>query len=312
MIYRVAVIGSGPAGLTAGIYTSRAQLTTAVIEGALPGGQLMLTTKVENWPGNISIVGPELMDNLKNHAQACGCKMITGSVVSVDFGVHPFILTLDGGQKVQAESVIVATGSSHKKLGCPGEDTYWGNGVSVCATCDAPFFKDKDVVVIGGGNSAVTEAAHLAHVAKKVTVVQARDQLTATDPIKFNILNNPKIFLVYNAAVKEIKGDGSSVTGVVVENQKNKTLTEIPASGVFVAIGMKPNTDFLKTVLKIDSYGYLIMNGRTQTNVKGVFAAGEVADFNYRQAITSAAGGCMAALDCQAYLAQKEIEFKKV
>lgn len=307
MIYRVVVIGSGPAGLTAGIYTSRAQLTTAVIEGVLPGGQLMLTTKVENWPGNVSIMGPELMDNLKNHAQACGCTMITGSVVRVDFGVHPFLLTLDGGQKVQAESVIVATGSSHKKLGCPGEDTYWGNGVSVCATCDAPFFKEQDVVVVGGGNSAVTEAAHLAHVAKKVTIIQVRDQLTATDPIKFNVLNNPKISLIYNAAVKEIKGDGSGVSCVVVENQKNKILTEIPTRGVFVAIGMKPNTDFLKAVLDTDSYGYLVTTDRTRTSIKGVFAAGEVADFNYRQAITSAAGGCMAALDCQAYLTQKKI-----
>lgn len=307
MIYDVAIIGSGPAGLTAGIYTSRAKLNTIIFEGMQPGGQLMTTTVVENWPGNISILGPDLMMQMRNHAEHYGCKLEMMQVAKVDFSKFPLLLYLENGQIIQTKSVIIATGASHKKLGVAGEKEYLSKGVSVCATCDAPFFKDKHVIVVGGGDSAVTEAEHLTHFSEKLTLVHILDQLTAKDPIKDKVLANPNVNVIYSSVIKEIKGDGQKMTSVVVQNQKDMSLKEIPADGLFVAIGMNPNTSIFKGQVEVDKYGYLVLNGRTKTSVDGVFAAGDVADYRYRQAITSAGSGCMAALDCQEYLNKKNL-----
>ncbi len=302
MIYDVAVIGSGPAGLTAGIYMSRAKFSTVIFEGLQPGGQLTTTTSIENWPGNVSILGLDLMMNMRSHAEHYGCKLEMNQVVKVDFENKPYILHLDNGQNVQARSVIIATGASHRKLGCIGENEYFAKGVSVCATCDAPFFKDKHVVVVGGGDSAVTEAEHLTHFTKKLTLVHILDELTAKDPIKYKVIKHPNVEIIYNSAVKEIKGDGQKMTSVIIENQKDKSLKEISADGLFVAIGMIPNTAIFKDQVELDKYGYIVVKNQTQTNKEGVFVAGDVADYKYRQAITAAGSGCMAALDCQTYL----------
>ncbi len=302
MVYKVAIIGSGPAGLTAGIYMARAKFSTIVIEGSLPGGQLTTTTKVENWPGNREIMGPDLMDNMRDHAQSSGCEMISASVTEVKFDQKPFRLSCDNGQTIEAETVILASGSSHKKLGCKGEKEYWGSGVSVCATCDAPFFEGKEIVIVGGGNSAMIEADHLAHFAKKITILQILDELTANDPVKFSVLDNPKITIKYHTKLKEIQGDGLGVTQVLVEDTKTHESSTINTDGVFIAIGLKPNTQLVKGLVDMDEHGYVKISNGTATSVQGVFAAGEVADSKYRQAVTSAGLGCMAALDCQAYL----------
>ncbi len=304
MVYDVAVIGSGPAGLTAGIYMSRAKLNTIIFEGTQPGGQLTTTTMVENWPGNVSIDGPDLMMQMRNHAQHYGCKLEMNQIIKVDFENKSYVLHLDNGQTVQANSVIIATGAAHRQLGCPGEKEYFSKGVSVCATCDAPFFKDKHVVVVGGGDSAVTEAEHLTHFTKKLTLVHILDQLTAKDPIKYKVMENPNVDIIYSSAVKEIKGDGHKMTSVIIENQKDKSLKEISADGLFVAIGMSPNTAIFKDQIELDKYGYVVVKDNTKTSKEGVFVAGDAADYRYRQAITAAGTGCMAALDCQAYLSR--------
>lgn len=306
MKYQVAIIGSGPAGLTAGVYAARGNLSTIVIEGNQPGGQLTTTTSVENWPGEASILGIDLMEKMRNHALKYGCSLVQKAITKVDFSAQPYKLYTDSNDVIEAESVIIATGSSNKKLGCTGEDEYFSKGVATCATCDAPFYNGKEVIVVGGGNTAVTEAEHLLHFASKVTIVHILDQLTANDPIKDKVLENPKASFIYNSTIVEIKGDGQRVTEIVVENQNDKSRTTIKADGVFVAIGFNPNTQLFKDQLEVDQYGYLVLKGHTQTSKEGVFAAGDVADFLYRQAITSAGMGCMAALDAQRYLSQKK------
>ncbi len=305
MQYQVVIIGSGPAGLTAGVYTSRAKLKTLIIEGTQPGGQLMTTTNVENWPGNISIPGPDLMINMRSHAQAYGCELLGETVTRVDFSATPFKLYTDAGKEIVADSVIIGTGASNKLLKCPGEAEYWAKGVSTCATCDAPFYQDKEVVIVGGGNTAVTEGEHLTHFAKKITFVHILDALTATDPIKDKVLNNPNVSFQYNATVVAIKGDDKRVTHVEIENTKDKSRTTLPTDGVFIAIGFNPNTAIFKGQIDMDQFGYITVQGHTNTSKPGVFAAGDVADYRYRQAITSAGIGCMAALDAQAYLSSK-------
>lgn len=304
-MYKVAIIGSGPAGLTAGIYTARARLSTVIVEGVMPGGQLTMTTTIENWPGNTEIQGPILMENMRAHAAASGCVMLSSVISRVDCEGDSFTLCCEDGQKIQAESVIIATGSSHKKLGCLGEAKYWGSGVSVCATCDAPFYKDKEVVVVGGGNSAMVEAEHLSHIAQKVTIINILDDLSANDPIKFKVLENPKVTVRHHVSVKEIQGDGLGVTQVVVEDTKDHTLSLIKADGVFIAIGLTPNSQLFKNILELDQHGYVVVRHGTQTSIPGIFAAGEIADPIYRQAVVSAGLGCMAALDCQRYLSKK-------
>lgn len=304
MHYRIIIIGSGPAGLTAGIYSSRAKISTAVIEGNLPGGQLTTTTAVENWPGDLSVQGQDLMERMRKQAQACGATLLQEQVSAVDLQSKPFTVTTQSKKTFTCDALIIATGSSNKKLGCRGEQEYFAKGVSTCATCDGAFYCNREVIVVGGGNTAMTEAEHLLHFVKKVTIVHILDALTANDPIKDKVLAHPQASFIYNATVTEIKGNGNLVTGVLVKNQKDGSTQELKADGVFVAIGFTPNTTLFKGQLDMDQYGYLKLQGHTQTSVQGVFAAGDVADFMYRQAITSAGMGCMAALDAQNYLAR--------
>ncbi|MFH1832106.1 MAG: FAD-dependent oxidoreductase, partial [bacterium] len=272
MKYDIAIIGSGPAGLTSGIYASRGKLKTIIIEGDQPGGQLTTTTYIENWPGNTSISGYELMDNMKKHAQSCGAELLSDTIASVNFNKTPenlFTLTTQSNKIIQAKSIIIATGASSKRLGCPGEAEYFGKGVSTCATCDAPFYTDKEIVIIGGGDSAMTEAAHLAHFAKKITVIQNSHELTGKDPIKFKVLENPKVSFLYNSVVKEISGNSENVTHVRIKNILDNTETDIHVSGVFLAIGLKPNTGFLQNQIELDSYGYIAVRELTKTNIDG-------------------------------------------
>ncbi|MCB9492821.1 MAG: thioredoxin-disulfide reductase [Epsilonproteobacteria bacterium] len=311
MKYNLVIIGSGPAGLTAGLYAARAKYDTLIIDGNQPGGALTTTTSVENWPGDESILGPDLMERIRKHAEKYGVKFAQGQVTKVDFDSYPFKLTIDNKTEVEAESVIISTGSSNKLLGCPGEKEYWAKGVATCATCDAPFYQDREVVIVGGGDTAVTEAEHLTKFAKKITIIHILDELTAKDPIKYKVLDHPKVEFIYSSTVTEIKGDGQRVTGVVVQDQKTKETKEVPTDGVFIAIGFNPNTGPFKEFIELDDWGYIKLTGETQTSKEGVFAAGDVADAKYRQAITSAGTGCMAALDAISFLGKKEAETKK-
>ena len=306
MLYDVVVIGSGPAGLTSALYAARGKLNTLVLEGNMPGGQLTTTTTVENWPGNIAIQGQDLMANMREHAVHYGAQLITTQATAVDFSQHQYTITA-GKKTFTTKTVIIATGSSNKKLGCPGEQEYFAKGVATCATCDAPFYRDRDVIVVGGGNTAVTEIEHLTHFAKSITVIHILDQLTATDPIKDKVLNHAKVSFIYNSTVKEIKGNGTHITSAIVENQTTKASTEVATDGLFVAIGFSPNTQLFKDQLELNEFGYLTLHGTTQTSKPGVFAAGDVSDYRYRQAIASAGAGCMAALDAQAFLAKQSL-----
>lgn len=301
-IHNLIIIGAGPAGLTAGIYAGRAGLEPLIIEGSLPGGQLMTTTSVENWPGEVSILGPDLMIKMREHTQTYGAQLISGIVDHVNFKNNPFEITLHDETMLYAKSVIIANGSSHKKLGCPGEQEYFGRGVTVCATCDAPFYKDKKVVVVGGGNSAMTEAEHLTHFASHVTILQLPAEISATDPIKDKVLNHPKVSVICSAETQEITGNGTNVTGVFYKNRLTGEISHIEASGVFVAIGLRPNTAPYQGHIELTQWGHIKLFGLTQTSVPGVFAAGDIADGIYQQAISSAGDGCKAALDAQRYL----------
>ena len=301
-IHNLIIIGAGPAGLTAGIYAGRAGLEPLIIEGMLPGGQLMTTTSVENWPGEVSILGPDLMIKMREHTQTYGAELISGTVTHVNFKNNPFEITLHDETTLFAKSVIIANGSSHKKLGCPGEQEYFGRGVTVCATCDAPFYKDKRVVVIGGGNSAMTEAEHLTHFASHVTILQLPAEISATDPIKDKVLSHPKVTVICSAETKEITGNGTNVTGVLYKNRLTGEVSSIEASGIFVAIGLRPNTAPYEGQIELTQWGHIKLFGLTQTSVNGVFAAGDIADGVYQQAISSAGDGCKAALDAQRYL----------
>jgi len=300
------IIGSGPAGLTAGIYAARADLKPLILEGKNPGGQLMGTTAVENWPGEKSIMGPKLMMNMKEHAQAFNCDFLSESATQVDFNRYPFVVTTTHNKTFHANSVIISTGAVPKRLGCPGEDEYWGRGVTTCAVCDGAFYKDKKVVIIGGGDTAMEDASFMTKFTKNITVVQILDTLTASPPMQHRILDNPDIKVIYSSTVKEIHGDGTTVTGVTLLNEKDGLTTKIPADGVFVAIGLHPNTKIFEGQIELDKYGYIKPKKHTMTSVDGVFACGDVTDYRYRQAITSAGSGCMAALDAERYLATRE------
>ncbi len=301
-LHTLIIIGAGPAGLTAGIYAGRAGLQPLIIEGSLPGGQLMTTTTVENWPGEVSILGPDLMIKMREHTQTYGATLMSGTVKSVDFTRKPLQITLDDDSILQANAVIIANGSSHKKLGCPGEQEYFGHGVTVCATCDAPFYKDKKVVVIGGGNSAMTEAEHLTHFASHVTILQLPAEISATDPIKDKVLAHPKVTVICNAETQEIVGNGTTVTGITYKDRVSQESKTIDVDGVFVAIGLRPNTAPYAGQLELTQWGHIKLFGNTQTSATGVFAAGDIADGVYQQAISSAGDGCKAALDAQRYL----------
>lgn len=304
--YSLIIIGSGPAGLTAAIYAARANLSPLIIDGNNPGGQLMGTSLVENWPGENSILGPKLMENMRKHAEHFGTQFLADEIKAIDLKKQPFTLTLSSGKTLLTQALIVATGATPKKLGCPGEAEYWGKGVTTCATCDAPFYRDKKVIVVGGGDTAMEDAHFLRKFTDDITVVHILDTLTANFSMQQRVINDPKIKVIYNSTVTQITGNNGHVTSAVVTNQKTKEATKLDTDGIFVAIGLTPNTNFLKGQLDLDPYGYITLKGNTTTSIPGVFAAGDVADYRYRQAITSAGSGCMAALDAEKYL--KEVE----
>lgn len=301
-IHSLIILGAGPAGLTAGIYTARAMLNPLIIEGSKPGGQLMGTTYVENWPGEKSILGPQLMMKMREHAQAAGCSFMAGEVTSVNFTKKPFSVTTNKNIALYAHSIIIATGATPKRLGCPGEDMYWGKGVSTCAVCDGTFYKDKPVVIIGGGDTAMEDASFMTNFTDQITLVHIGDALTASPAMQERVIDNPKINIIYNSTVTEIKGDGNHVTSVIMTNQKTNTQKELSVNAAFIAIGLSPNTGPFKGQLELQKNGYLIVKNTTLTSVPGVFCAGDVSDFRYRQAITSAGTGCMAALDAERYI----------
>jgi thioredoxin reductase (NADPH) len=301
-VRKVAIIGSGPAGLTAAVYTARANLEPVVIEGFQAGGQLMLTTDVENYPGFVDgIMGPELMEQFRKQAARFGTTYITADVTDIDLSSQPFRISTAEGETVLAHTVIASTGASAKMLGVPGERELLGHGVSTCATCDGFFFRDRELVVVGGGDSAMEEAIFLTRFASKVTVVHRRNQLRASKIMQERAFENDKIEFVWNSLVTEIFGDGK-VEGVRIKSVEDGAESELPAGGVFVAIGHTPNTKIFEGKLDL-SGGYIVTHGETtETSVPGVFAAGDVVDFRYRQAITAAGMGCMAAIDAERWL----------
>ncbi len=301
-INKLIIIGSGPAGLTAGIYAARANLNPIIVEGKEPGGQLMGTTYVENWPGSRSILGPQLMINMREHAKDLGCEIISGSIVDVNVTQQPFTITLSNKKQLVSHTVIIATGATPKRLGCPGEDTYWGKGVSTCGVCDGAFYKDKPVVIIGGGDTAMEDASFMTNFTDNITLVHILDKLTASAAMQERVINNPKIKILYNSTVTEIKGDGKHVTSVIISNQKTNQTQELAVDAAFVAIGLTPNTQLFKGQLELEKNGYLMVKDHTKTSVPGIFCAGDVADYRYRQAVTSAGTGCMAALDAERYI----------
>jgi thioredoxin reductase (NADPH) len=297
----VIVIGSGPAGLTAAVYAARANLKPLIIEGVEAGGQLMLTTEVENFPGFIDgIMGPELMERMRKQASRFGAEYLTDNVTSVDLTAKPFEVNTSG-ENFTAKTIIISTGASAKMLEVPGERELLGHGVSTCATCDGFFFKDQELLIVGGGDSALEEANFLTRFASKVSVVHRRNSLRASKIMQDRAFNNPKIDFIWDSVITDIYGDGK-VAGARIKNLKTNETREVPAGGVFVAIGHTPNTTLFEDSLELAG-GYIVTRGEdTQTSVPGVFAAGDVVDFRYRQAITAAGMGCMAAIDAERYL----------
>ena len=301
--YKVLIIGSGPAGLTAAIYTARADLNPLLIEGNQPGGQLTITTEVENYPGfSKGIIGPQLMAEMREQAERFGTKFISGEVENVDFSSRPFSITVNE-EVYKADSVIIASGASARLLGIESEKRLMGYGVSACATCDGFFYKGKEVLVAGGGDSAIEESTFLTKFASKVTVIHRRDKLRASKIMQEKAFKNEKIDFLWDSVIEEILGDKESgVSGVRIKNVKTNEVYEKKYDGVFMAIGHSPNTKVFKDKVEIDVKGYILTRNGTQTSVEGGFAAGDVVDKVYRQAITAAGTGCMAALDAEKFL----------
>jgi thioredoxin reductase (NADPH) len=311
--FKVLIIGSGPAGLTAALYNARANLNPVVFEGLQPGGQLTITTEIENYPGfEEGIMGPQLMDIMRKQAERFGAKCFFKEVTEVDFSSRPFkIKSYD--KEYTADSVIIATGASAKLLDVPGVQKYMGYGVSACATCDGFFFKNQKVLVIGGGDTAMEEAQYLSKLASEVTVIHRREEFRASKIMVDRAKKNPKIKFELNSVLKEVTGKEENgrkmITGAILENKVEGNTKEIKADGLFIAIGHKPNTDLFRGILDMDETGYLIVQpGTSRTNIEGVYAAGDVCDKKYRQAVTAAGMGCMAAIEAERWLAEQEVE----
>ncbi|MES0880616.1 thioredoxin-disulfide reductase [Roseibium sp. SCP14] len=309
---KLLIIGSGPAGYTAAIYAARAMIEPTLVAGIQPGGQLTITTDVENYPGFADpVMGPWLMEQMQKQAENVGTKMVYDTIVEADLSQRPFRLKADSGTTFTADALVIATGAQARWLGLPSEQDYMGAGVSACATCDGFFYRNKEVVVVGGGNTAVEEALYLANLASKVTLVHRRDSLRAEKILQDRMFQNPKIEVIWDHQVDEILGGGNpkAVTGVRLKNTSTGELQEISTDGVFVAIGHAPSVELFKDQLALKSNGYLeTAPDSTKTSIPGVFAAGDVTDDIYRQAVTAAGMGCMAALEAEKFLAEHETE----
>ncbi|VDS09849.1 Thioredoxin reductase [Paracoccus haematequi] len=306
---KLLIIGSGPAGYTAAVYAARAMLKPMLIQGMQPGGQLTITTEVENWPGETEIQGPELMVKMEEHARAMGAEIVVDMVTSLDLGRRPFVATCDSGRVVTADAVILATGAQARWLGLPSEEKFKGFGVSACATCDGFFYRNREVLVIGGGNTAVEEALFLTKFASKVTLVHRRDSLRAEKILQQRLFKNPKVEVIWDHELTEVQGVDTplGVTGVVLTSTKDGSTRTVPADGIFVAIGHAPASDLVRDQLELHNGGYVkVEPGSTRTSIPGVFAAGDLTDHIYRQAVTSAGMGCMAALDAEHWLAEHD------
>jgi len=302
--YDVIIIGAGPAGYTAGIYCSRARHDTLIISGLLPGGQLMNTTDVENYPGfDEGIMGPDLMLTMRKQAERMNTTIIDDVVVNVDFRNRPFKV-LTGSEEYEAKAVIVCTGATPRKIGIEGEQTFSGKGVSYCATCDGAFFRNQDIAVVGGGDSCMEEATFLTKFASKVHIIHRRDTFRASKIMQERALNNENIQVHWNSEIEDIKGD-QKVQQIVLKDTKTGENKTLDMGGVFVAIGHEPNTELFKNQLEMDENGYIIQKENTETSVKGVFTAGDVHDHRYRQAVTAAGFGCMSAIDVDKYLSEQ-------
>ena len=306
---RVLIIGSGPAGYTAGVYASRAMLSPILVQGIEPGGQLTTTTDVENWPGDASVMGPDLMVRMEHHAREMGCEIVGDIIVSLDLSARPFTAIGDSGTTYTADAVILCTGARAKWLGLPSEDAFKGFGVSACATCDGFFYRGQEIVVVGGGNTAVEEALFLTNFATKVTLVHRRDELRAEKIMQERLFKHPKIEVMWHHTLDEVVGTDApkGVEAVRLRHVDTGAITEIPAKGVFIAIGHAPASELVKDQLELHHGGYVkVEPGSTRTSIPGVFAAGDLTDHIYRQAVTSAGMGCMAALDAERWLAEQE------
>jgi thioredoxin reductase (NADPH) len=308
---KVLIIGSGPAGYTAAVYAARAMLEPVLVQGMEPGGQLTTTTEVENYPGFTEIQGPELMTNMEAHAKAMGTEVISDIITELDLQNRPFTARGDSGTTYTADAVILATGARARWLGLPSEDKFKGFGVSACATCDGFFYRGKPIVVIGGGNTAVEEALFLTNFGSKVTLIHRRDELRAEKILIDRLMKNPKVEILWDHVLDEVVGTDMpmGVTGVRANHVKTGEITEVPADGVFIAIGHAPASELVKDQLELHHGGYVTVEpGSTRTSIPGVFAAGDLTDHIYRQAVTSAGMGCMAALDAEKYIAELDLD----
>ena len=306
---KVLIVGSGPAGYTAGVYAARAMLSPILVQGIEPGGQLTTTTEVENYPSFVEVQGPELMMKMEEHARAMGTEVIGDIITELDPSKRPFTAKGDSGTIYTADAVILATGARAKWLGLDSEEAYKGFGVSACATCDGFFYRGQEIVVVGGGNTAVEEALFLTNFASKVTLIHRRDELRAEKILQDRLFKNEKIETLWFHELEEVVGEDNpkGVTGVKVKHTKTGEISEIPAKGVFIAIGHAPANELVKDVLELHNGGYVkVTPGTTETSIPGIFAAGDLTDHKYRQAVTSAGMGCMAALDAERFLAEQE------